>query len=391
MSLTFTPDGLTIQTYDEIYAELAAGYRTIYGPDINLDPDSPDGQRVGIEAKARLDLQAFALALYNQFDPDMSAGEMLNKIIKLAGITRRPASRSQVDVTITTDRDLTLPVAYAVEDDLGQQWITTGEVLLVTGANAVTLVAEEFGAVAANATTVTTPATIIIGVVSVTNAAAATVGRDEEFDADLRIRRNNSLESPATSTRGGMYAAVGNLTGITDLQVYENDTDVTDADGIPAHSLWIVVEGGTVAEIVETIVKNKTGGTGLLGVVSGTYEEPLIRPDGTTYVLVHTAEFDRPTEVPLYITLDVLAVNGEPIDQALIKSSIATLSLRIAEHVTAGGLYQYAYAAGDGFVATNMQVSRDNITYTDGRLDPLPDEKFTIDVLNITITDITPP
>jgi len=66
MSLTFTPDGLTIQTFDEIYAELVAGYQAIYGTDINLDPDSPDGQRVGIEAKARLDAQAFALALYNQ-------------------------------------------------------------------------------------------------------------------------------------------------------------------------------------------------------------------------------------------------------------------------------------------------------------------------------------
>lgn len=391
MSLTFTPDGLTIQTFDEIYTELADGYRAIYGPDINLDPDSPDGQRVGIEAKARLDQQAFALALYNQFDPDFSVGEMLNKIIKLAGITRRPASRSQVDVTITTDRDLTLPAGYAVEDDLGQQWITTAATALTTGANAVTLVSETFGAVEADPATVTTPATIVIGVVSVTNAAAATVGRDEETDAELRIRRNQSLESPATSTRGGMYAAIGNLAGVTDLQVYENDTDTTDANGIPAHSLWIVVEGGTVADIVETIVKNKTGGTGLLGTVSGTYDETLIRPDGTTYVLVHTAVFDRPTDVPLYITLDVESVGGSTIDEALIKAAIADRVFRIADHVTAGGLYRYAYDAGEGFVVTNLLVSIDDITYTDGRLDPALDEKFSIDVANIAITDITPP
>lgn len=390
MSLTFTPEGLTIQTYEEIYAELAAGYRAIYGADINLDPDSPDGQRVGIEAKARLDMQAFALALYNQFDPDFSAGEMLNKIIKLAGITRRPTSRSQVDVTVTTDRDLTLPSGYAVEDDLGQQWVTTSAEALTTGANTVTLVAEDFGAVEAEAATVTTQATIVIGVVSVTNVAAATVGRDEETDAELRIRRNQSLESPATSTRGGMYAAIGNLTGVTDLQVYENDTDTTDAGGVPAHSLWCVIEGGTVADIVETIVKNKTGGTGLLGTVSGTYDETLIRPDGTEYVLVHTAVFDRPAEVPLYITADVTAVNGATLDLDLIKASLAAKTFRIADYVTAGGLYRYAYDAGDDYVITDLLVSDDDLTYTDGRLDPALDEKYTITVANITITDITP-
>src|SRR5690606_5090132 len=111
-----------VQTYQEIYDELAAAYRAIYGADINLDADSPDGQRVGIEAKARLDLQSFALALYNQIDPDFSAGEFLNKLIKLSGITRRPAVRSQVDVDVTTDRALTLPAGWTVADSLGQSW-----------------------------------------------------------------------------------------------------------------------------------------------------------------------------------------------------------------------------------------------------------------------------
>ena len=46
----FTPDGIQVQTFQEIYDELAAGYRVIYGEDINLEPNSPDGQRVAIEA-----------------------------------------------------------------------------------------------------------------------------------------------------------------------------------------------------------------------------------------------------------------------------------------------------------------------------------------------------
>jgi hypothetical protein len=50
MKPEFTVDGISVQTYQEIYDELAASYRLIYGDDINLDADSPDGQRVAIEA-----------------------------------------------------------------------------------------------------------------------------------------------------------------------------------------------------------------------------------------------------------------------------------------------------------------------------------------------------
>ena len=135
MSFTFTNEGLTIQTYQEIYDELVADYQSIYGNDIDTDADSPDGQRIGIEAKARLDLQSFALWLYNQFDPDFADGEFLNKLIKLSGLSLRAASRSQVDMTITVDRNLTLPSGYTVADDLGQLWITSADAPVVIGAN----------------------------------------------------------------------------------------------------------------------------------------------------------------------------------------------------------------------------------------------------------------
>jgi len=166
----FTPDGIQVQTFQEIYDELAAGYRAIYGEDINLDPDSPDGQRVAIEAQLVLDAQSFGALEYNQRDPDFALGQSLNSIIKLAGITRRPATRSQVDVEVTTDRPLTLPPDYAVEDDLGQAWTTLNAIDIIAGETTVTLFAETFGAVEADPTTIVNPVTVVIGVLSVTNA-----------------------------------------------------------------------------------------------------------------------------------------------------------------------------------------------------------------------------
>lgn len=390
MTLEFTSNGLTIQTYQEIYDGLVVDYQTIYGADINTDADSPDGQRIGIEAKARLDIQAFILALYNQLDPDLSAGDMLDTIIKWAGITRRPAARSQVDVTITTDRDLDLPDGYAVDDDLGQTWITTAVVPTTAGANAVTLVAEEFGAIAADAGTVTEPATIIIGVISVTNAAAATVGVDEETDPELRIRRNKSLQNPSTSTTGGLFSALGNLAGVTDLIVYENDDDVFDSVLSMVHnSIWCVVEGGTIADIVETMAKNKTGGTSIKGAVTGTYAETVTRPDESTFIINHDMAFDRPVDTPLYITLTVEGVDGATVDVAAIKAALVARSFTIAEDAVASNLYDTVYSVGSNFTATLLKISDDDAVFIDGRIEPTPDGKFSIDTADIDITDIT--
>jgi len=387
MSFQLTENGLTIQTYDEIVAELVANYQAIYGPDINTDPNSPDGQRIGIEAKARLDLQTFALNLYNQMDPDKSTGEFLNKLIKLAGISRATPTRSQVDVTITADRNVDLPAGYAVEDDLGQLWVTDSPVSLVPGANATTLFAEAFGDIAADAGTVTTPSTIILGVVSVTNAAAATAGRNEETDTELRVRRRESVVSPATSSVAGLFTALANLEGVTDVAVYENDSDVFDAVlSLDAHTIWCIVEGGDVPDIIEHIARNKTGGTGIKGTVTGTFTEVLNLPGGGTFDLIHSMAFDRPSVVPLFVHLTVQGIGATVVDVIAIKNALAAISWRINENAIASELYAIVYGTGGNFTATLLEISDDDVTYTDGILDPGADQKYSIAVADITVT-----
>jgi hypothetical protein len=151
----FTFEGLDIRTLTEINQELIDGYKAIYGNDINLEASTPDGQRVGIEAKAIADIEEFLLNLYNQMDSDLAFGEWLNKLIKFAGIQRKPATRSTVEMEIVTDRILTLPANYTLEDELGQEWIVTANAALVSGTNTVTFVSKVFGANNADANTIT--------------------------------------------------------------------------------------------------------------------------------------------------------------------------------------------------------------------------------------------
>ncbi len=389
MKPEFTPDGIQVQTFDEIYQELADGYREIYGEDINLDPDSPDGQRVGIEAQARLDLQSFALALYQQMDPDFAVGQQLNRIIKLAGVTRRPATRSQVDVTVTTDRALTLPDDYTVADDIGQNWVTLEEVSLSSGDTTVTLFAENFGAVEADAGTVTEPVTYVIGVTNVTNPSAATEGIDEETDQELRVRRNKSLSTPQSSGIGRMITALGAVANVTDVIVYENYSDSTDSDGIPAHSIWVVIEGGSVDDIAEVMAKNKSGGAGMKGSTDGEYSEDILRPDGSTYTLVHTMSFDRPTYLDLQVRLDAdRRESGTAVDTDLIAKKVAERTFVIGENLATNDLYENVFEAGSGFVPKNLEVSDDGgATWTEGFVESDPDVKFRIAESDVTVTD----
>ena len=390
MKPEFTPDGITVQTFQEIYAELADGYRGIYGADINLEPDSPDGQRVGIEAQARLDLQSFGAYMYTQFDPDTALGLALNTIIKFSGITRRPATRSQVDVEITTDRPLTLSTGYTVEDDLGQAWETQQDAVLPLGVTTVTLFAENFGAVEAAIGVVTEPVTVVLGVTGITNPAAATVGTDEETDAELRVRRNKSLITPATSSRAGICTTIGNTQNITDVVIYENDQATTDTEkDMPPHSIWAIAEGGTVDDIAEALAKIKPAGTVLKGMVEGTWAETLIKPDGTTFEYIHEMLFDRPTYAPLHVRLTATRKDtNQPVDIAAIENAIIAKNFDIGENQQAGDFYSYVYQGGNTFIATDLEISLDGATWTGGLLVSGYDEKFQLDSANITVTEV---
>lgn len=390
MKPEFTPGGVSIQTFQEIFDELAAGYRAIYGEDINLAPESPDGQRVGIEAEARYDVQQFALAMYRNLDPDFAQGEALNVLIKWAGLERRPGTRSQVDATVTTDRPLTLPADYTVQDDLGQQWITGSPVSVPAGSSTVTLYSREFGAVEAEPGTVTEPVTIVLGVAGISNEFPALVGQEEETDEQLRIRRRRSVENPATSTVGGLYSVLANLPGVIDLVIYENDGDTTDTErDIPPHSLWVVIEGGDVSEIAEAIAKNKTGGTGLKGDIVATYTEILQRPGGSEMPIDHLMQFDRPVYVDLHIRANVESTDGGAPDLAAITEALVSRPWFVAERAAASALYCVAYDSTDNILLTDLEIAASAAgPWTDGALTPGYGGKFVVAPENVTLTVI---
>lgn len=387
--MTINQDGLLIDEFSMIYNRLADKFKLIYGQDINLEQNSPDGQLLGIITNEIYDLQTLILHIYNSFDPDLAQGVELNKLLKLIAQSRRASTKSIVDITIVANANVTLPSDYTIIDENKQEWIINAETTLTTGTNTVSFNAVKFGAIEASANTINDVVTVFPEITSVNNPLPAEIGRDEESDVLLRKRRNNLLSVNSNSTIAGIYSKLFLLDTVTDAVVYENATDTYDSDkDLNAHTLWVIIDGGAVDEIAQIIATDKTIGTDLKGSVTEDYIETFLKADGTTRTLTHTVKFDRPIEISLYINLTVAKkLPTDIIDVDAIKNKLIEKLYSINEKATATELYAYVYSAGNTFIASALEVSKDNITFGNTATNDY-DEKFIISATNIDITEV---
>lgn len=387
--MTINENGLLIDEFSTIYNRLADKFKLIYGQDINLEQNSPDGQLLGIITNEIYDLQTLILHIYNSFDPDLAQGVELNKLLKLIAQTRRASTKSIVDITIVANKNVILPADYTIIDENKNEWVINAETTLIAGTNIVSFNAVNFGAIEASANTINDFVTVFPEIISVNNALPAEVGRDEESDVLLRKRRNNLLSVNSNSTIAGIYSKLFLLDTVTDAVIYENATDTYDAlKDLNPHALWCIIDGGSVDEITKIIATDKTIGADLKGTISNNYVEIFLKADGTTRALTHIVKFDRPIEIPLYIKLTVSKkIITDIIDMDAIKNKLIEKLYSINEKATATELYAYVYSAGNTFIASALEVSKDNITFGNTATNDY-DEKFIINAINIAITEI---
>ena len=388
--MTIDANGLQPDSFSTIYDNLANQFKAIYGIDINLAQDTADGQQLGIYSNVVYDLQTAIARLYNSFDPDLAEGHELDKILKLLATTRRPSTKSTVDIDVTVDTNVVIPAGYTIKDVNNQDWQTIQSHTLAVGANTVTFESVAWGAVEAQPSTINKFVSVLTEVVSVNNPSKAIVGQNEETDIQLRKRRNKLIGYNAQSLISSMLGKLLKLSNVLDVVIYENDTDVQDTvKNIAPHTIWIVVDGGAVADIAKVIATDKAVGCGLKGTISETYIETFTRADGSTRTHYHPIKFDRPVQKDIFIKFDVKKrVVTDIIDQTAIIDELIKLKFNIAQNITATELYSNIYAGGSNFIASNLQLSVDGSTWVTDLLSAGYADKFNIISSNIAITEI---
>ncbi len=292
-----TENGITAPSYSEILEYLQGQAREIFGSDVDVDADTMDGQLIALVALAISDTNAQAIATYNSFSPLTAKGIALDNAVAVNGVTRQEATASQVDLRIIGQAGTIITNGIA-QDNFENRWQLPDQVVIPTsGEITVTATAAEVGAIEASPNTITRIGTPTQGWQSVTNPAAATVGRAVETDAQLRTRQSESTAIASVSLWEGIIAALLNVDGVSRVSGIKNDNDTPTSEGIPAHTIAMIVEGGQVDEIGETIFIKKCEGTGTFGSVSTTYVDK--------YGFPHNILFSRPIIVPIYVTLTI--------------------------------------------------------------------------------------
>lgn len=292
--------GLHLPTYQEILDDLVAGMKEIFGDDIYLDEDSQDYQQLSIFASKIYDTNNLAAMVYNDRTPITAIGTGLDNLCALVGITRKPATNSTVQLTITGSEGTTL--TDAVASDGTNLWDIPEVEIPANGTITVTATSREKGNIQALPNTINTIVTPVFGWTGVTNNQAAAAGTNVETDQELRGRFSYATYMPSASIFDGIFSAVSDIEGVTRVKGYENDTGSTDANGHPAHSITMVVEGGDEEEIATTIYFKKTPGCA----TNGTTTVNLVSQSGTP-IPIH---FQRPESKTCYVKVTVVPLAG---------------------------------------------------------------------------------
>lgn len=313
---TVTASGITAPDYQTILNTLTGFFQQIYGDDVYLEPDSKDGQMLAIYALAIHDANNAAIAVYNSFSPAAAQFSALASNVKINGIAVTPASRSTADVLIIGQVGTQITNGV-VRDSNGISWSLPASVAIGTdGTYTATAICQIDGAIVAPPGAITVIGTPTRGWQTVTNPTAATPGRPVETDAELRQRQAISVALPSLTVLDGIMGAVASLSGVERYRGYENDTSVTDANGLPPHSISLVVDGGDAAAIASTIATKKTPG-------GGTYGTTTI-PVTDNYGIVHPISFFRPTGVEIFARVQIKALTGYTSDTGeQIRAAIA--------------------------------------------------------------------
>lgn len=350
-----TENGFIRTRLDERLNALIADAKTIFGSDIDIGSDTMDGQHLGLFAERIASLDELAELIWQSFDPDAATGISLSRLVKLNGIERSLGAFSVVTLQLTGSANVLIPARSIVSNSSGSVVVyTKTDVRLDSvGVGEVQAQPLTMGAISAAANTLTVVKTPIYGWSTVNNETPMTVGKLEEKNKQLRLRRSKSVLRGNRNMVDALWSALSDLPGVIEARVLENDTDVVDVRGLAPHSIHCVVLGGEVDDIVNMIWTMKTAGTTLIG----QSEAEVVDAQGQTQIV----RYSRPTDIRVISKVNVSPRTGWSISKpALIKQAMVdwvTANMTTGDELANGALYSPLNDLG-GFVIDEIQLAR---------------------------------
>lgn len=431
-----TAAGLVIELIDDIRTGIQTDLRNTFFAGLPLGDQDLLGHIVGIIANSLGLLWERLEQVNSSQDPDKATGPALDALSALTGTFRQPATKSEATLTLCGDPSTTIGAGSVVQTASSQENFDTQDTVTTValsawagsttynvgqrvtnaarcyqciaagisassggptttassipdgsgslvweyigeGTAAVDVLAqcEDTGPIQGTAGDITSIQTPIVGLKSARNLTDATLGNNESTDEELRLLRQIELAGSGSTTRDALRAQLLKVQDVISATIFTNNTDLTDANGLPPHSFEALVRGGLDQDIVDTIAQNQAAGiatyssAGTFGTYTDSEGEPVIiyftRPTNVLVYIDITVEYDAtlyPSDGDAEVAAAILAWgNGFAVGQDVSPSAVGAQTFQVAGVLGATQVLVYndhinptpsAWAGTTGYVAT---------------------------------------
>jgi uncharacterized phage protein gp47/JayE len=342
---------------ETILSVLMDNARKEFGDDLNDDEEAVIRLFYTPIANLLADVQNDLSVVLDSAQLEYAEGQALDLLTALIGVRRHPAYKAKGTATFSrasnASVDYLIPKGTVIQTDGVDpvRFKTTEKATITAGTSSVSDVAIQAvspgvrGNVGANTLTVMPDPPS--GIEEATNPAQTDGGADEENDENLRNRAKDELSDGMRGTAKAIRNRLLQTPTVKSVTLFINDGDATDADGLKSHHVEAVVEGGTDLDVGQTIFETKGAGDGTQGGVHGTaVTVDADLGNGQT----HPVDFSRPTEVQIYIDMD-LSVSEEYGGDTKVRDAIVRY---IGGLHTAGGTDDGELRVSDDVIYTRV-------------------------------------
>jgi uncharacterized phage protein gp47/JayE len=403
------PEGFVPDTFDNMVEEIEVELRGEWGPSIPLGDGTFIGHVIRILCERLQLLWEVGEISFSSLDVDANNGAPQRAIAAMTGTFETPAASSTVTETMCGDDGTSIAEGNVVStSSTGKRFATSADVTLeqlddwqpdtvydegdrVTNADRcyvcitagtsdssggptttddditdndahwrylgegqaaadVVMASEETGEIVAVAGDLTSIETPVAGWNTARNLLDAELGRLAMTDEELRVLREAEVAQPGTGIPDAIRAALLFLTGVTNATVFYNNTDETDEDGLPPHSVECLVQGGDDQDIWDCLWVNVPIGIRTIG----TEEGIALDAEGAE----QPVNFSRPEEIDIYVIVDLIEYPITYGGDDAVKAAIAAWgdAQKTGKNVVASGISAQAFSVAGVLDVTSVKI-----------------------------------
>lgn len=400
-----TTTGVIVPDTSQIKTEVEEEFKTALGQDLDVTPSTPQGRLIEAETIARKRTIENMALLGNMMNKDQAFGIWLDSLGITFGVDRIGATRTRVSCTLTGEEGTTIPENAQAKDTNGNIYYLENSVTLdENGTATADFLCMEKGAIECPANTLTQIVTAVLGWNSINNASAGDKGFNEESDNEYRQKfgtKQYQGKGLTDDVRSAILAVEGvkscyveaNGKNVSDVIV--NERDNTKNITLPAHSLYVCVDGGDNDNIARAIFNTYSIGCAF----ASSNNETTVTDEGGVDYDIYFDNFEQDgggTELPIYVNITVRTGSTSDITES-VKEAIRAYTnneiesvdgLKIGTNVNAFEIACAVNSQIPELFVQSVKIGLSSATVTSDNIYIGANEKAIIPSANITVTQL---